>query len=196
MSQKSAARGQRSVPPAVAGGIPAALTSSISVEWYTPARYVDAARDVLFDIELDPASCAYANQPVKAKRFFSPENGQDGLLMPWLATSVFLNPPYGRRAANPTGFNQQLWTNNLVQEYAVDNVQSAILLVNACTSEKWFQILWQFPICFTDHRIKFQNAIRWSRQPAKGSAFVYMGTRKPYFAEVFRQFGPIVRGVQ
>ena len=46
-------------------------------EWYTPAEYIEAVRDVLKVIELDPASSSLANETVKAKRFYSKED--DGL---------------------------------------------------------------------------------------------------------------------
>ena len=53
------------------------VLSSESNEWYTPARYVDAARLTLGSIDLDPASCEAANKIVKAKTFYSKD--RDGL---------------------------------------------------------------------------------------------------------------------
>ena len=53
-------------------------------EWYTPAELIDAARDVLGGIDLDPASSAIANETVKAERYFtvdvmgSPRRGGGG----------------------------------------------------------------------------------------------------------------------
>lgn len=164
-----------------------AITSSESNEWYTPARYIEAAREVLGGIELDPASCAEAQETVKADRYFTLSKVStgndardnltavqcDGLTTPWVARSAFVNSPYGTRDGKS---NQLLWSRKLVAAYeqryllqvepeaeyfdeVADNnvgaVHSAILLVNACTSEKWFTPLWKFPICFTDHRIKY-----------------------------------------
>lgn len=46
--------------------------TSGDVEYYTPAFIVEAAREVLGGrIELDPASCDFANQTVKARRIFT-----------------------------------------------------------------------------------------------------------------------------
>lgn len=60
-------------------------------EWYTPERYIELARDVLGEIDLDPASCEYANRTVRAARYFSEEN--DGLCQEWCGR-VWMNPPY------------------------------------------------------------------------------------------------------
>ena len=71
--------------------------ASTSVEWYTPARYIEAARGVMGGIDLDPATSALANQTVRAARIFTRED--DGLAHDWQGR-VWLNPPYwqGQRA--------------------------------------------------------------------------------------------------
>jgi ParB family chromosome partitioning protein len=57
------------------------MMSSKSNEWYTPLPYIEAARLVLGDIDLDPASCELANGVVQAKRFFTEQD--DGLTKEW-----------------------------------------------------------------------------------------------------------------
>src|SRR5258707_12771286 len=125
--------------------------SSKSTEWYTPARYIEAARLVLGAIDLDPASCEAANQTVKAAHYFSPAD--DGLARPWHGR-IWLNPPYGK----PHGKSgQELWTRKLLAEHEAGHFDQAVVLVNAATETRWFAPLWNFPICSPDHRIRFSS---------------------------------------
>ncbi len=55
-----------------------------SNEWYTPSYIIEAARQVLGSIDLDPASCALANQTVKAAKYFTVDD--DGLAQSWNVT--------------------------------------------------------------------------------------------------------------
>src|SRR5262249_6260612 len=57
------------------------IVSSMSNEWYTPAKYIAAARQVLGGIDLDPASCEAANKTVQAGKFYTIDN--NGLQFPW-----------------------------------------------------------------------------------------------------------------
>ncbi len=60
------------------------LTSSDTSEWYTPAKYIEAARLVLGGIDLDPASNEIANGWIKADRYYSlAEKGEDALNLTW-----------------------------------------------------------------------------------------------------------------
>lgn len=174
---------------AKAAGVPAANFTSESVEWYTPAKYIDAARNVLGGFDLDPASSDKANEIVKAKRFFTAAD--DGLGCTWNGR-VWLNPPYGSTKDGDTG----AWAAKLVDSYRTGRVKAAILLVNATTDRKWFQQLWDFPICFTDHRIEFYTPAGQPKQPVSGNAFVYFGAEVEKFARVFAEHGAVVQRVQ
>ena len=66
--------------------------SSLSNEHYTPPSIVEAAREVMGGIDLDPASCRKANRHIKAERYFTQKD--NGYLQDWHGR-VFLNPPGG-----------------------------------------------------------------------------------------------------
>src|ERR1700686_3804949 len=70
-----------------------------SNEWYTPAKYIEAARRTMGSIDLDPASCELANQIVKATKFYTQE--ENGLDQEWYG-NVWLNPPYGSSIGKTT----------------------------------------------------------------------------------------------
>ena len=59
-------------------------------EHLTPAKYVEAARTVLDTIDLVPASCATANDAVRAARYYG--TVANGLSWP-RGGFVFCNPP-------------------------------------------------------------------------------------------------------
>lgn len=159
------------------------LKSSVHVEWYTPARYIDAARDVMGDIDLDPASSDLANDVVQAAEYFTEDD--DGLAQDWKGR-VWLNPPYGKG----TG----LFATKLQGEYDAGRVTAAVLLINAYGFDSdWFQPFWDHTLCFTDHRIVFYSPHRESGGPANGNLFVYLGSEPERFGEVFGAFGFIVR---
>lgn len=160
--------------------------SSASNEWYTPAEYVNAAREVMGAIDLDPASNPLANETVQAARYYTQED--DGLAQTWYGR-VFLNPPYGVTEGES---NAGVWARKLIAEYRAGNVSEAVLLVNANTERKWFAPLWQFPICFTRSRIKFYTPDGVGAQPVDGNALIYFGEDAECFAGVFRRFGPVV----
>lgn len=162
------------------------LQSSESNEWYTPAQYVDAARMLMGEITLDPASSEIANQTVKARHIFTIED--DGLGSFWYG-KVWLNPPYGREDGES---NQAIWTERLIREYTEGRVTEAVLLVNAVTDRQWFTPLWDYPICFTNHRIRFYKPSLDAGSPTMGSALVYFGVNSAGFASIFKRFGAVV----
>jgi phage N-6-adenine-methyltransferase len=166
------------------GETAARLVESNENEWYTPARYIEAARAVLGDIDLDPASSETANETVKAPQIFTLED--NGLAQVWHGR-VWLNPPYGRLAAE--------FITKLIWDHQTENVTAAVALVNAhCTDTSWFQQLWDYALCFTDHRIDFDSGGRTKTTTSThGSVFAYLGPDPQRFAKEFGQFGAILR---
>lgn len=176
----------RSRKPKKTGNV---LHSSESIDYYTPVRYVEAARTVMGRIDLDPASCEEANRVVKADTIFTLDD--DGLLQEW-SGRVWLNPPYGTSANGKS--NQGLWSERLLLAYRHGKVDQAVLLVNATTDRNWFQPLWAFDLCFTDHRIHFDTPAETAdvHQPTHGNLFAYLGPNHELFAKIFRRFGVVV----
>jgi hypothetical protein len=171
--------------------------SSKNNEWYTPAKYVDAARELMGGIELDPASCKQANETVKAARYYDiSENGFD---KPWEG-KVWLNPPYGYSSGKS---NQEVWSARLIEQYTAGITTEAVLLVNAAVDTKWYHRLFQyserephfFPVCFPDHRVNFSTPEPSSSGSTHGSAFIYLGTQTRKFFLIFSQFGLVMKRV-
>lgn len=157
---------------------------SDSNEWYTPAEYMDSARSVLGDIDLDPASTHEANKTVRAATYYTAE--EDGLAYEWPGR-VWLNPPWGGVQAD--------FVARLLQQFASGIVTAAILLVNAHSTETtWFQPLWDHTLCFTDHRINFYGSE--GVGSTHGSVFIYLGPEWARFADEFRQWGAVLRRVE
>lgn len=151
-------------------------------DWFTPSKYIDAARLVMGSIDLDPASQKEANVIVQAGEYFTAED--DGLIHDWFG-NVWLNPPYG-------GLSKD-FVSKLIDEYAKENIEQAILLVTSnATDTTWFTPLWHHILCFTNHRINFYSPNNDGSSSTHGSVFVYFGGRYNRFAEVFSQFGAVV----
>ena len=148
-------------------------------------------------IDLDPASSHDANRIVQATTYYTKE--MNGLQHPWFGT-VWCNPPYGR-SARMQGQGKstiRLFVDKCISAYQCGDIEQAILLVTTEVNAKWFYPLWQFPICFPDHRINF--IISHLPQSGKysqmfGSCFVYLGPDVDLFTAVFRQFGIITQQV-
>jgi hypothetical protein len=114
---------------AVEGNGSQQLGGSGDNEYLTPTQYVEAARDVLGTIDLDPASCPEAQAIVQATHFFTKD--EDGLQHPWRG-KVFLNPPFSRDLVGR-------FVRKLIAECETGRVQEAVLLTSSNTSSRWFQ---------------------------------------------------------
>ena len=167
-----------------------------SNEWYTPARYIEAAREVMGGIDLDPASCELANRTVKATRFYTAK--ENGLAQEWYGR-VFCNPPYGK--VNNKSLIL-LFVRKLVSEYESGNIEQAVLLCDCDPDTAWFQLLSNYLICLTDHSVYFYRPSAhglpqlYSRHGHMyGSIFVYLGKDEQKFIDIFSQFGPVYKRV-
>lgn len=156
-------------------------------EWYTPPAYIEAARGVLEEIDLDPASSEIANQTVQASTYLTAED--DGLSVEWQGR-IFMNPPYSSELIGK-------FAQKLVNHYLAEDVSEAICLVNNATETNWFQTLLSAApaVCFVSKRVKFldQNGNP-SGAPLQGQAILYLGKNRQAFMEHFSQFGKVLYG--
>jgi hypothetical protein len=180
----------------------AARLSCDSPEWYTPTAFVEAAREVMGGIDLDPASHAEANLTVKAGRFFTVED--DGLNEQWFGR-VFLNPP--------GGLVGDFWS---ALEYALrwQHIEQAIWIGYSLEQLQTLQAIgagihpFQFPMCIPRRRIAFveneaKKAARIEKligagktpnqksSPSHANYVTYVGPNAAAFDCVFGQFGQV-----
>lgn len=156
------------------------LFTSTTPEWYTPAHIITLARDVLGGIDLDPASCAAANELVQSARYYAKTD--NGLLQPWHGR-VWLNPPYGSEIGQ--------WTARLIWHVQTGAVSAALALLPARTDTAWFQPVHAWPRCWLRGRLRFAGAESSAPFP---SVVVYFGPDVERFGRVFGSLGPVDRG--
>jgi ParB family chromosome partitioning protein len=152
-------------------------------EWYTPPEYIEAARDVMGSIDLDPASCDTAQANVKARRFYTADD--DGLSKKWNG-NVWLNPPYGKDVIG-------LFAAKLVDES--HHFDQAVVLVNNATDTAWFHRLASVAsaVCFICGRVKFlDKSGNPANTPVQGQAVLYVGQSVEHFRSRFSKFGLVV----
>jgi ParB family chromosome partitioning protein len=163
-----------------------ALHSKVTPEWYTPAEYVEAARAVMGGIDVDPASCALANETIKAARFFTKDDS--GLSTPWPGR-VFVNPP--------GGLVREFWR-HLVAGYIFGQVTEAIWIGYSLQQLQTLQTDGRGPasradfICYPRKRIAFVNEQGMpSKAPTHANYIAYMGPNADQFAIHFIRFGEV-----
>jgi len=150
-------------------------------EWFTPARYVEAARRVLGTIDLDPATHPAAQQTIQASQFYT--RADDGLSLAWHGR-VWLNPPYAQPLISQ-------FVEKLVTDYASGDVTEAVMLTHNYTDTAWFHLAEATAalLCFTKGRIRFIDLDGEECSPTQGQTFFYYGTRKKEFRAAFGSFG-------
>jgi phage N-6-adenine-methyltransferase len=150
-------------------------------EWYTPAKYIDMAREVMGGIDVDPASNDYAQETVRATTYYTAENS--GLGKDWHGR-IWMNPPYSKSLIGR-------FCEKLASEYELGRTIEAVVLTNNSADTRWFSRLISVSsaVCFTRGRIKFESPTRRIASPAMGQVFTYIGHRPERFASVFDEIG-------
>lgn len=166
------------------------LASSETQDWHTPSWVIEMVREVLGEIELDPASSVQANEAVKAKRFF--DQATDGLRYCWHAETVFLNPPFGKSGNDSLA---GIWIERMAKIYRAGCFREGIALTHTRSGYEWWEKLSrEFPICMTRQKIDFIPAA--PRTKTSGSktsqTFFYFGKNLSVFSRVFSRIGRII----
>lgn len=162
---------------------PIAHNRNSTTDWHTPIEYIEAAREVLGTIDLDPASSELANQTVKAKQFFTADD--DGLNHEWRGR-IWLNPPFNKDKSKGATIDQ------FVDKLIASSFEAAIILVDNATETRWFRKLADnsSAIVFTTGRINFfKGGIQEAGSPTRGQTFFYFGSAVNRFYATFQQFG-------
>ena len=121
------------------------------MEWGTPPYIIDAARISFRNpIDLDPASSELANKTIRAKRIYTIET--NGLVMPWTARNVWLNPPYRNNMLSA-------FVDKFLAEWSEGNFEEGAVITNAVTGTRWAQRLAgeASAVCLLDKRVKFHQ---------------------------------------
>jgi hypothetical protein len=155
-------------------------------EWYTPSVYVEAARQVMGSIDIDPASNDTANQFIKATIYYTKET--NGLLAEWNG-NVWLNPPYSYPLI-------QDFSDKLIKDYTNGITKQSCIFVHNSTETKWFQLLLErcSALCLIKGRINYmdKNGVFRPGAPLQGEAVIYIGKNAKDFGDIFSQFGVIL----
>jgi hypothetical protein len=154
-------------------------------EWYSPADYVEPARSVLGDFDLDPCSSQTANEIIRATAFFTAD--EDGLSRPW-SGRLWMNPPYTNAAMNA-------FAAKLLGHYEQGDVTAAIMLTNNASDTGWFHALSANArgICFPRGRAHYwRGDTREQSSALQGQAIFYFGSRFDRFAGVFEGIGLVM----
>ena len=186
--------------------------SSGLVEYYTPIELIEAARETMGGIDLDPASSPEANERIGASTIFTIED--DGLAQPW-AGRVWMNHPFGKSekacksqcaktSCAKRGYHllkdkpgNADWIKKLVSEFESGRVEQACCITFACTSEAWFRPLLRQPQCFLYGRTNYclPGGGGVLQGVTKGSCVTYFGQDVGRFAACFRHLGEIKTSV-
>ena len=154
-------------------------------EWYTPPNVVEACREALGGIDLDPASNAHANKVVKATRYFTAED--NGFEQPWTGR-VFLNPPYSQIAGKAE------FIAKLADSHGAGDVTAACVILSCDTSAQWFDPLRgrHDALCLIRLRVRFYKPDPdRTDSPGTGNSIVYLGPDVARFAKAVSALGEV-----
>lgn len=150
--------------------------SSKSPIWYTPIDVIDAARQTMDSIVLDPATDTEANKIIRAQHIFT--ESDNGLSKDWMVeknTTILLNPPGGKINNKSVAW---LFWDKLMSYYYHPHFHSAIFIgFNTSilrTSQQSFKCCMDFPICYPKDRLRFIKPQEDKNSPTHDNVIVFV----------------------
>lgn len=171
--------------------------SSRTDRWFTPAQIILMIKQVLGEIDLDPASEELANKPIGAKRIITEK--EDGLETEWPpGCTVYLNPPGSKR--NNKSMSALFWE-KLMEYRRLGGLKHAIYMgfsleQLAITQKYHDKKMIEFPLCIPSSRIKFVNPAIEKHSPSHSNVIVYVPgslDKTDEFIEIFLDIGACKR---
>jgi hypothetical protein len=166
-------------------------TSSQSEDWYTHVSILECVERLYGgQIDLDPMSCAEANQMVNAKVYYTAE--QDGLTRPWYGKMLW-NPPWGGSDASSV---KQRGVKKLLDAYNKNEVEQCVCVLNAnALTTAWLAPLLDYPICIPPKRIPHYSPGGGGGSPNSGTVIIYVGPYVWGFIEAFEDLGKVLMDI-
>jgi ParB family chromosome partitioning protein len=168
--------------------------SSRSDEWFTPPDIIQRVRQALGGIDLDPASCAKANEVVGAGEYYDAD--RNGLVLPWHGR-VFCNPP-GGKVGNRSKMG--LFWDKLLCENAISGLRGSVFLCfsleAAQSTQQYRRSILDYPFCVPAKRVRFVPGDGGRAEaPSHSNAIVYVpgsDNRTDAFVRAFDSLGKVV----
>jgi len=166
--------------------------NSLSQDWCTPPKYVNAVKKVfLGKIALDPCSSVYSIINAKVE-YLLPEH--DGLKELWDYQTIYVNPPYGLNKRNGTTIRH--WLAKCAEAHENYGSEVLALVPVATNTGHWKKSVFAkaTAICFLyDTRLKFlENGGNGGKGAPMSCAMIYWGNNYQMFYDVFINHGAVV----
>jgi hypothetical protein len=145
--------------------------SSRTDRWYTPLYIIEMVKEVLGEIDLDPASEEHANEVIGAREF------------------------YTRNALNGNQSQSALFWEKLVYHFGRGHIGEAIFMAFSAellaVSQKYGpKSLLDFTVCVPKNRIRFVDPLSPGKSaPSHSNVIVYLGDNPDKFKQVFSRIG-------
>lgn len=161
-------------------------------DWQTPDEILDAVRDVLGGIDLDPASSEEANSRVGAMQILT--EADNALDCPWpMDCRVYLNPP-GGKIGNKSK-TKLFWRR--MMEYRKDGfllhgIFAFFSIEGLQNTQSETYSAMDFPLCIPKKRVQWVHPTEEKHQPSHSNAFIYIPGHlndTDHFIKIFSQIG-------